>query len=77
VQVMNCTTDLNDVTRVINGAQVSVAPQYTRVALDAQQVVPALAVAQSSGQAAAFQIILGILEGMRHSLATISPDLPG
>ena len=73
VQVLNCTTDLNDVTRVINGARVKVPGQYNEVAWEAQYLVGSLATVQGGAQ---FQGILRTLESMRHSLARISPDLP-
>jgi len=76
LQVLNCTTDLNDVSRVIGGAKVSVPAQYTLVAQQAQQLVPSLALTGIANNVIGFQLIRTKLRNMRHSIATITPDLP-
>jgi hypothetical protein len=79
LQVLNCTTDLNDISRVVGGAKVNVPAQYTLVAQQAQQLVPSLAltgIAPTGSAKIGFQLILTKLQNMRHSIATITPDLP-
>jgi hypothetical protein len=78
VQVLNCSTNLNDVTRVINGARVPLPAQYTEVAQQAQKLVPKLTTAAFGRNQDALADILVTLQEMRHSIATITPtpDLP-
>jgi len=76
LQAQLCTGELNDVTNLINGAQIKVPSQYVVVARQAQQIQPLM------NLSAAFRLNIGLeatlhsLQAMRHSIATITPDLP-
>ncbi len=76
LQVRLCVGDLKDVPRLVKGAKVSVPDQYTAVTLEARKLVPRLRAAAFKGDLAAFRKSLRTLQSMRHSLATITPDLP-
>jgi hypothetical protein len=83
VQVLNCTTDLNDVNHVIGGAKVQLAAQYISVQNAALQLVQELqqvaATNASAGPYTGEPVLLGqILNNLvaqRHAIANISPDL--
>jgi len=80
VQVLNCTTDLNDISRVIGGAQVRVPFQYTWAAAVARWTAGELREVEEEeefqDQEEEFQDIRRTLQSMRNSIATITPDLP-
>ncbi|MBV8356715.1 MAG: hypothetical protein JO189_02090 [Deltaproteobacteria bacterium] len=79
VPVLNCTTNLNDVVRVINNARVNVPSTYFSVAHQATTLIPQLNLAlQQSGPSAIFNLtnIKKQLINMRHSISTISPATP-
>jgi hypothetical protein len=76
VQVLNCTTNLNDVSRVIGGARVKVPGRYKALQNQAASLVRALQQAAAKNNAGRLRGILGELHGMRQSIATITPDLP-
>jgi cytochrome c peroxidase len=76
LQAQLCTEELNDVNNMITGAQVKVPNQYIQVAQEARALQPVLKLS------AALRLELGLnatlleLQKMRHSIATITPDLP-
>ena len=76
VPVLNCTTDLNDVDRVIAGAHVTVPGNYVTVQTQAQNLRGELKKAADQRSRAKLSKIVGKLEDMRSSIASISPDLP-
>jgi hypothetical protein len=67
---------LNDVNNLISGAQVRVSSQYVAVATQARALGPALTLAARFRSEFGLNAILRILQGMRHSIATITPALP-
>jgi len=75
VPVLNCTTDLNDVNRVVGGAQVVVPSSYLSAQTEALQIATDLNEAAKERNAAKLTAIVSQLKTLRHSIATISPDL--
>jgi hypothetical protein len=76
VPVLNCTSDLGDVDRVIAGAHVTVPGNYLTVQAQAQSLQPQLKKAAKRRNRAKLLSILNQLKAMRGSIASISPDLP-
>jgi cytochrome c peroxidase len=76
LQVMLCSGELDDVERLLAGAQVALPPQYTA----AQSAVPGLKSELKSAAQAGDRLRLSVvrlnLMALRHSIATITPDLP-
>jgi hypothetical protein len=75
VPVLNCTTDLGDVDRVIAGARVTVPDNYVTVQMQAQSLPGELKKYASQHDRAKLIGVINRLQAMRHSIATISPDL--
>ena len=76
VPVLNCTTDLGDVDRVIAGARVTVPDNYVTVQMQAPSLEKALTNYAKHGNRAKLKGVINQLQAMRSSIATISPDLP-
>ncbi len=76
LQVLLCTGELNDINNLISGAQVPVPRQYTLVATAARNLQPTLASAAKARSTTRLNQVLLDLQSMRHSIATITPDLP-
>lgn len=80
VPALNCTTNLNDVNRVIAGARIPVPPAYSKAAAQVGGLATQLNRAALSGTAgiATLNQIRTKLRTMRHNIATITPssDLP-
>ncbi len=75
VPVLNCSTDLSDVDRVIGEAQVDVPDSYLDLRTQARSLKIALGRAARNRRKAQMMEILGQLKDMRHSIATIEPEL--
>jgi hypothetical protein len=75
LQVLLCTGELNDINNLISGAQVPVPHQYILMAGEASSLRPALASAAKAGSANRLNKIFLDLQAMRHSIATITPEL--
>jgi hypothetical protein len=75
VQVLNCTTNLDDVARVISEAKVAPAPQY----ITAQGQIPALKKqlkqAANGHSVSKLQALITALKTVRQSIATIAPEI--
>ena len=76
VPVLNCTTNLNDVNRVIAGAHVTVPAQYLNVQGQVGSLASQLKHAANNRNKKKLAEILDTLKGMRQSIATVTPDLP-
>ncbi len=76
VPVLNCTTDLGDVYRVIAGARVTVPDNYVTVQMQAQSLQGELKKYARQGNRAKLKGVINQLQAMRNSIASISPDLP-
>ena len=76
LQAQLCTGELNDVTNLINGAQVKPPSQYLAVAKQAQQIQLLMNLSAALRLGPGLQVVLHSLQQMRHSIATITPDLP-
>ncbi|MGH7923009.1 MAG: hypothetical protein ACREQH_00295, partial [Candidatus Binatus sp.] len=78
VQVLLCTGELDDVDRLIAGATVQppLPSSYPAVQQEARILQPMLKHAAQSRNQRALASILSALKFMRHSIATITPDLP-
>jgi hypothetical protein len=76
VPVLNCTSDLGDVDRVIAGAHVTVPDNYLAVQAQAQNISVQLNKAAKHRNRKKLAGIINQLKSMRHSIASISPDLP-
>ena len=76
VPVLNCTTDLGDVDRVIAGARVTVPDNYLAVQTQAQELQGQLKKYAKHGNRVKLIGITNQLKAMRESIASISPDLP-
>lgn len=76
VPVLNCTTDLGDVDRVIAGARVTVPDNYVTVQMQARSLEGELTKYAKQGNRAKLKGVINQLQAMRSSIATISPDLP-
>ncbi len=76
VPVLNCTTDLNDVNRVIAGAHLTVPSNYLAVQTQALKLVVELRKAANHRNRKKLAAIVSDLVSLRHSIASISPDLP-
>jgi cytochrome c peroxidase len=72
VTVAACTTNLNDVSRVILGAMVALPPQYSNVQSSTATLVKKLHTAARTKNKAALGEILSNLRILRRSIATIS-----
>jgi hypothetical protein len=70
--VANCTTNLNDVSRVILGAKVTVPSQYSQVQSSMATLAKQLHTAARTKNTAALEQILSNLRSLRRSIATIS-----
>jgi cytochrome c peroxidase len=76
LQVLLCTGELNDVNSLISGAQVRLPSQYTLVAKQASILQRSLAPKAHARSVVVLNNVLQLLQTMRHSIATITPDLP-
>jgi cytochrome c peroxidase len=76
LQAELCNGELNDVNNLISGAQVQVPSQYTTVAAEAKALEKKLTSAADARSQNRLNAILLNLQGMRHSISTITPDLP-
>jgi cytochrome c peroxidase len=76
VQVMLCSGELDDVNRLIAGAQVTVPPNYLAVQAQAEKLKAQLSIAAEHRNRGKLVGIINQLKTMRQSIATISPDLP-
>ena len=76
VPVLNCTTDLGDVNRVIAGARVTVPANYLAVQMQAQELQGELKRYAEHRNRVRFMGVINQLKAMRESIASISPDLP-
>ncbi len=76
VPVLNCTTDLSDVDRVIASAHVTVPANYLIVQTQTLNLLAELKKAAHQRNRAKLSTIVGELKDLRHSIASISPDLP-
>ena len=76
LQVLLCTGELNDVNNLINGAQVPVPRQYSVAAEEAMSLQHTLASAAKARSVTRLNGVFQNLQQMRHSIATITPDLP-
>lgn len=75
VPVLNCSTDLSDVDRVIGEAQIDVPDSYRDLQTQARELRVKLKSAARNRRKAKMVEILGQLKDMRHSIATIEPEL--
>ncbi len=75
VPVLNCTTDLSDVDRVIAGARVTVPDNYLTVQMEAQNLQVELNKDARQHRRAKLIGIINKLHDLRNSIASISPDL--
>lgn len=75
VQVMLCTGELDDVDRLIAGAQVAMAPQYTIAQSALRNLKSQLISAAHDRDTLRLSEIRVNLQNLRHSIATISPEL--
>jgi cytochrome c peroxidase len=76
LQVQLCTGELNDVDNLVAGAKVPVPPQYLLVAGQAQNLVSVLNATPNNVPIGQLIRVLVNLKIMRHSIATITPQLP-
>ena len=76
VPVLNCTSDLGDVDRVIAGAHVTVPGNYLTVQTQALDLQVELKKAAEHRNRAKLKEIINQLKALRNSIASISPDLP-
>ncbi len=76
LQAQLCAGELNEVTNMIKGAQVQLPSQYVTVAREAQQIQLLMNLSADSRLQIGLETVLRTLQGMRHSIATITPDLP-
>lgn len=75
VPVLNCTSDLGDVDRVIAGAQVTVPGNYVAVQMQARNLQNELKKAAKQRNRGRLFGIINKLKKMRHSIASISPEV--
>jgi hypothetical protein len=75
VPVLNCTSDLGDVDRVIAGAHVTVPANYLIVQAQAQSLRAVLKKDAKRHDRGKLVGIINKLKEMRHSIASISPEL--
>jgi hypothetical protein len=75
VQVLLCNGELADVDRLIAGAQVSVPANYLTVQMQARKLQKELKKAAQQRNSGKLVGIINQLKNMRHSIASISPDL--
>ncbi len=75
VPILNCTTDLGDVDRVIAGARVTVPDNYVTVQMQAQSLQGELKKYANQHNRAKLIGVINQLQAMRSSIASISPDL--
>ncbi len=76
VPVLNCTSDLGDVDRVIAGAHVTVPDNYLTVQTQAKNLQVELKKAANQRNRGKLVGIYNQLKALRQSIASISPDLP-
>ena len=76
VQTMLCTNDLQDVSNVIGGAQVTLPSQYLALKAQVPNLQSQLQLAEKQGNPAMLSHVRSRLVAFRNSIATISPDLP-
>ncbi len=77
--LLNCSTNLSDVTRVIEGARVKVPRQYTKVARQAEHLASSLDIVPflyGPFGVDYLEMIKQDLISMRHSIGTIDPATP-
>ena len=75
VPVLNCTSDLGDIDRVIAGAHVTVPANYLAVQAQSQSLRAELKKAAKQHERKKLLVVLNNLKKMRHSIASISPEL--
>ncbi len=75
VPILNCTADLGDNDRVIAGAQMPVPPSYLAIQTQAQSLKVMLKKDAKHRSRAKLGGIINQLKKMRHSIASISPDV--
>jgi hypothetical protein len=76
LQTMLCTNDLQDVANVISGAKISPPQQYLTVKAQVPKLQTELQNAAARSSSMQLSLVLNQLVGLRHSIATVSPDLP-
>jgi cytochrome c peroxidase len=76
LQTMLCTNDLQDIANVIGGAQVLPPSQYLVLKAQIPSLQSQLEAAETNANPHLFSNLLGRLVALRHSIATITPDLP-
>jgi hypothetical protein len=76
LQSMLCTNDLQDIANVIQGAKVSPPAQYLTLVSQVPKLQTEIQNAIAVGSTGQLSFLLNQLVALRHSIATISPDLP-
>ncbi len=76
VPVLNCSTDLTDVSRVIAGSGVRVPTSYLFIQSQVPRLQDSLRWATTHGDIRSLGTIVDNLKALRRSIATVSPELP-